>query len=549
MKLLNCILILTLALASYVGAQSAPPLTVIVVIDQLPMFLVNQCEDLFGDGGFKRLERDGVLFIECRYSHAVSETGPGHATISTGCNPKTHGIVANGWQNPDGSDVYCVACEGVHPVTDSGVIDTLTSTCPANIRTDTFSDLWRTSFGEDAKIWSMSFKDRAAVTMAGRNPNGALWFHYDTGKFQSSTFYTDVLPSWCIEYNSKAGFYFDKTWERAVKPEAYFRCDTDDAWYEDGTKAGLPNTLPKTMKGGDTEPGRGYVRALQTSPFGNDWLFGLTKECLIKEKLGKDKTPDLLWVSFSCNDMCGHTFGPHSHEILDMTVRTDKLLADLLSLLDKQVGKGNYWFALSTDHGVCPPCESSLIPSGVGGRFNLRKLKDELQDHLAQEYMNGVLPKGGVIASLEVPTVSFNLKAVNDNGLDLRTLAVASANWLSSQPGVSQSVVTITPEDIASISDSNLRSHLEQSYDPERFSQVYLHPQPSWQSDGICSNHGSIHDYDTHVPLYFMGRGFKGNRVSTPADPTDLVTTLAAAARATWATPRDGQDLTGSMTK
>jgi len=538
---LNSLLILLALLAANANAQTTPPLTVIVIIDQFPMYLVDRYADLYCDGGLRRLEREGVLFTECRYSNAISETGPGHVTISSGCNPKTHAVIGNTWQTKDGRSVYCLECDSIHTVTDDGVIDSLKASCPTNIQTEVFSDLWRKSFGEDAKIWSMSLKDRAAVSLAGSKPNGALWLQFETGKFQSSSFYTDKLPDWCTQYNATAGVYFDSTWVRSNKPEAYLSCDTDDAWYEDGTKAGLPNTMPKSLKGGDTVPGKGYVRALQTTPFGNDWLYGLVKLCLANERLGKDGAPDLLCVSFSSNDMCGHTFGPFSQEILDMTVHTDKLIAEFLSLLDQQVGKGNYRFGLTTDHGICPPRESPLLPSGVGGRFNFRKMKDELQDYLAQKFLEGLLPKSGLVSALDVPTVYLNQAAIEEAGLNLHEVAESTAEWLSAQPGVAQAVVTITAEDVDRIDDANLRAHIKQSFYPDRFSQVYMHPQPYWQSDGICANHGSIHDYDTHVPLYLMGEGFKGGRISEPADPTDLVTQLGAASKLRWATPRDGQ--------
>ena len=37
-----------------------------------------------------------------------------------------------------------------------------------------------------------------------------------------------------------------------------------------------------------------------------------------------------------------------------MTLRSDVLIKHLLTFLDTKVGKGNYYFALSADHGVCP---------------------------------------------------------------------------------------------------------------------------------------------------------------------------------------------------
>ena len=171
----------------------------------------------------------------------------------------------------------------------------------------------------------------------------------------------------------------------------------------------------------------------------------------------------------------------------------------------------------------------------------MRKMKDELQDFLAQKFLNGVLPKSGLISALEIPTVYLNQKTITDSKLDMHDVADATAEWLSSQPGVSQAVVTISAEDVAAISDVKLRARIEQSFYSERFSHVYLHPQPYWQSDGVTSNHGTIHDYDAHVPLYLMGKGFTGGRTSTPADPADLVTLLASSAGLKWKSPRVGK--------
>ena len=50
----------------------------------------------------------------------------------------------------------------------------------------------------------------------------------------------------------------------------------------------------------------------------------------------------LLVVGFSSNDAIGHTWGPDSQEVLDVTLRSDRLMADFLKFLDKQVGKGKY---------------------------------------------------------------------------------------------------------------------------------------------------------------------------------------------------------------
>ena len=74
-----------------------PRLAVLVVFDQLRADYLERWDKLFGEGGFHRLERDGAWFQNCNYPYAYTATGPGHASLGTGCSPAKHGIVGNHW--------------------------------------------------------------------------------------------------------------------------------------------------------------------------------------------------------------------------------------------------------------------------------------------------------------------------------------------------------------------------------------------------------------------------------------------------------------------
>ena len=108
------------------------------------------------------------------------------------------------------------------------------------------------------------------------------------------------------------------------------------------------------MNGGLKRPGKSYYDALANSPFGNEILLQLAKDAIVAEKLGQDDVPDLLSVSFSSNDLIGHSWGPDSHEVFDITLRSDRLIAELIARLDRDVGAGNYTLIVTADHGVCP---------------------------------------------------------------------------------------------------------------------------------------------------------------------------------------------------
>src|SRR5512137_2082804 len=84
------------ATAPPAAAPAAPRLMVIVVADGLSWDRLWSWR-AWWTSGFKRLLEEGLVERECRYRHLNTETGPGHASISTGAPPRVHGIVLNDW--------------------------------------------------------------------------------------------------------------------------------------------------------------------------------------------------------------------------------------------------------------------------------------------------------------------------------------------------------------------------------------------------------------------------------------------------------------------
>ena len=96
-----------------VDAAATPRLVVVISVDQM---IPEQLERLspWWQGGFARFLEEGLVFRRAALSHAHTETGPGHATLGTGCSPARHGIVENDFFDRDtGQHLYCVADETV----------------------------------------------------------------------------------------------------------------------------------------------------------------------------------------------------------------------------------------------------------------------------------------------------------------------------------------------------------------------------------------------------------------------------------------------------
>src|SRR5439155_6286040 len=74
-----------------------PRLAVLVVFDQMRGDYPKRWQELFGEGGFRRLQTEGAWFENCHYPYAHTVTAAGHAALSTGTVPRVNGIVSNEW--------------------------------------------------------------------------------------------------------------------------------------------------------------------------------------------------------------------------------------------------------------------------------------------------------------------------------------------------------------------------------------------------------------------------------------------------------------------
>src|SRR5205085_1334 len=130
---------------------------------------------------------------------------------------------------------------------------------------------------------------------------------------------------------------------------AFARQSEDDMPWE-GDLFGLGRTFPHKLTGGKEAIGPDYYEALIKTPYGNEVELAFASSALIDEKLGQGEGTDILAISLSANDECGHTFGPYSREVLDMTVATDRQLASFLRSLNPSTTT----VVLTADHGASP---------------------------------------------------------------------------------------------------------------------------------------------------------------------------------------------------
>jgi predicted AlkP superfamily pyrophosphatase or phosphodiesterase len=313
-----------------------PKLVLIVVIDQFRYDYLERFRPYFVARGFNLL-LGGASFVDCRYDYATTATCPGHATLLTGAYPNVHGIIANQWyDNRLGRQVYCAEDPDTKLV--GGTVGPGFS--PRNLLGSTLGDELRLATGFRSKVVAISLKDRASIIPGGHTANAAYWYDVGTGHFVTSTYYMAALPSWAAAFNEQvpARTYCGKVWQALPEtPEA--------------GGAVLKRFSPTTQ---ETCPGKQFLTWLDATPFMTQMELNFALEAIKRERLGQGAATDLLTVSLSENDYIGHAFGPYSPQVADMTLQTDRYLADFFKALDRLVGLEHVWIALSSDHGAAP---------------------------------------------------------------------------------------------------------------------------------------------------------------------------------------------------
>ena len=87
-----------------------PKLIVGIVVDQMRYDYLTRFENKYGEGGFKRMIREGFNFKNHHFNYVPTYTGPGHASVYTGTTPKYHGIISNHWYDKvSKQEIYCAS--------------------------------------------------------------------------------------------------------------------------------------------------------------------------------------------------------------------------------------------------------------------------------------------------------------------------------------------------------------------------------------------------------------------------------------------------------
>jgi predicted AlkP superfamily pyrophosphatase or phosphodiesterase len=482
----------------------APRLGVFVVIDQLGS---GELEALALDGetDFGGLEARGAARYDAWYPYIGTETGPGHATLSTSTVPSDHGICANTWYI-EGKPTYCVD----DPSSQMLGAKEGQGRSPRFLAAPTLGDTLK-SRSARSKVVSISVKDRAAILMGGPSANLALWYDRELGRWTSSKSWVEQLPGWAAKLADLPQKAFDAgKW--SPLPQVLKRGIEDPREGEDSPQ-GFTTVFPHDLSALPVEK---RPKAYQYTPQSIEDTFTLATAALEGEQLGKHAEPDLLFISISATDYAGHAWGPASLEKVDILERTSAELRKLVAELDKRLGKNGWAMVLSSDHGAAPLAEAlQKLKVPAGRLLEAGLLKDAvvgLTDAQKKRFLG-----------LSPPIVFLDLKGMNEKDKD--ALVEAVRKNLAGLKGVRRVIRTDGHEN----EDDALS---KRSTFADRCGPLFVELQPfvvfTETPHPLGTDHASGNVYDRRVPLYVLGPSAAGGRYATLVDPRDAAASLAA---------------------
>lgn len=334
----------------------------------------------------RRMIGGGTWYERASVGSSPSTSAPIHATIGTGTFPARHGLIGNALR------------------IDGRIADPWEEG-PAFLRSPSLADLYDPSAGNAPLIGLIG----SAQVQLGLLGHGSAWEggDRDVAVLKRRRGYENPDGFWGVTSTSRPSFSTPGYVNDLPFITEYHRdADLLDG-RADGAWLGEPIDL---LRNGFDTPAR--------IPFETR----LVEEVVRREGFGRDAVPDLLYLNYKLIDYVGHRWSLHSRQ-MDHTIREqDAALAELVELLDEEVGPGRWALILTADHGSQPD------PARAGGR---RIDITAIDAHIRSRFDDG--DARAVVEQVQTSQAFLDTQELSENG---HTVSEVAASLLRAEPGL-----------------------------------------------------------------------------------------------------------------
>ena len=497
------------------AAQQPPRLVVIVVADQFRADYLTTFASHWR-AGLRTLLNEGAVFRRAEYPFRHTDTCAGHFTIGTGTLPRTHGMVADTWWDPESRRaIECTDDDKAQPVS-YGRASKLGKS-GRRLLVPTLADELRMQ-KRGSRVVALSLKARSAIGLAGHAGDAVTWFEEtaDVGSFMTSTAFSAQPAAAVKAFIERDSFEkdFGRVWTLRDPEDLYRSADAGVGERPRPPRIGLFPHVTKPL----TDSRNDAFALWRESPFPDAYLGRMAVALVDAFELGRRDVTDFLGVGFSAPDTVGHPFGPDSRELEDTVARLDDAVGALIAHLDARVGRERYVLAFSADHGVAP------IPVTVGGGSVAGDdVRERIEDVLNRRF--GKAATRWVISGGGQPKLADGAMA----RLVAQPAVLAEVERaVESVPGVERLLRTDTLSEHSRdpIVRAAALSHMD-----GRSGDFVVITKRNWLMGtraGVAgTSHGSLYEYDRQVPIILLGAGIKAGRYDRATTPADIAPTLA----------------------
>ncbi len=464
-----------------------PKLVVFLFVDELSTDQLVAFRDRFSDKGFNKLLNGGTFYRNASYPAGSVYPGSNLSTFYTGAYPATHGIVSDKWfDKTRGGEYRAVSNKINENMPDSS----RTSFSTSQLLVSTFTDELKWMYNGNAKVSAICFTPSDFLWAGGHAPNGLYFLSKRTGGFELANDTSINKVSWMSEFNSKklADLYSEREWGPRYDLKDYYQLKNFNVGLSDA------HTFLYSLK--KDKSSRPYAKVV-SSPYGNKLMRDFVASHIINEKLGKDDVTDVLSIQFTAQTSFRPNASVFEPEIEDMLLRLDAEIADVISIVEDQVGLQNTLFVLS---GVSAPLRTAAdyarnkIPSGT---FSGAKAAS-----LLNLYLMAVYGQGKWVKAYYDGQIYLNHELLKQSKLSSETILEQSCDFLMEMEGVAYALSA--SELMSASTDLGALKSLKLTYHPRRSGDILLRLQPGW-NESVNGDLVYRHWDGVQMPLVFYG--------------------------------------------
>ena len=476
--------------------QYAPRLVVSITIDQLRTDYVQAFSPLYGNSGFKRLLRQGLVFPNAAYPFTPTDRASAVATLITGVTPYYHSIVGERWLNR----------ETLRPDNCTG--DDAT---PANIATSTLGDELKVATKGMAVVYGIAPTVDAAILSAGHAADGALWIDDATGLWTYSKYFATNAPAWLSTFNelrSPATNLKNTQWEPVIELSGKFN------YYQH-----VDNDKPFKHK----FQGNERFEQLKASGLVNGYVTEMAQQCVSQASMGFDRVTDLLSVTYYAGTYGHKAASECIIELQDTYTRLDRELSSLMSGIERKVGAEHVLFVV-TSTGYSDPesadYEHYRIPSGT---FYINRTAN-----LLNMYFGAIWGQGRWVEACFQNQMFLNHKLLESKRISLADATQRAQEFLAQVSGVRN--IYTSQQLISNLSPQTLK--VRNGYNASRCGDILIEVSPGWKLFNEDNQDTQLSRASfTQFPIVFLGAGIAAGTVSDRVTVDHIAPTIAKSIR------------------